>query len=211
MPNSPPLAPALYKRFYVDKVYECVDLYRKVAETFEVKRALYAGSFVHIAPSFVIPEVVYVDSDKRCPKFFADPAVLAYAKSRKEYGTDTKIRFHAGSYTQEFDEPKDSFDLLISQYAGFVAKACKQYLRIGGVLLANNSHGDAGLAKLDPDFEFVGVVNHRNDCYTIKTTDLEAYFVPKRQVEITAAYLEQLGRGLGYQKTASFYLFKRAS
>ena len=60
------------------------------------------------------------------------------------------------SYTAGFAEAEKSFDLLISQYAGFVSQHCKKYLKIGGILLVNNSHGDASMAKLDDDYKFVG-------------------------------------------------------
>ncbi len=37
-------------------------------------------------------------------------------------------------------------DLIISQYAGFVGQETKRYLKEGGILLCNDSHGDATLA-----------------------------------------------------------------
>ena len=52
-----------------------------------------------------------------------------------------------------------SVELVISQYAGFVSENCKRYLPRGGYLIANNSHGDAGLASCDREFKFVAVVN----------------------------------------------------
>lgn len=53
-------------------------------------------------------------------------------------------------------------DLIISQYAGFVGQATKVYLKKGGILLCNDSHGDATLAYCDSDYEFVGVINLNN-------------------------------------------------
>ena len=34
----------------------------------------------------------------------------------------------------------------------------ERYLKVGGILAVNNSHGDAGLASIDPDYEFIGVI-----------------------------------------------------
>ena len=38
----------------------------------DVENALYPGSYVDIAPSFVISSVTYVDTDGRAARFFAD-------------------------------------------------------------------------------------------------------------------------------------------
>ena len=101
----------------------------------------------------------------------------------------------------------ESFDLLVSQYAGFVSQYCKRYLKIGGWLLANNSHGDAGMAHLDGDYELVGVVNRRSDKFSFSANKLEQYFVPKKDVPVTKEYLEKIKRGIGYQKSAFAYVF----
>ena len=202
---------SLYDKYYSGRGDERLGLFKLVAETFKVERALYAGSFVHVTPSFVIPDVVYVDSDKQAKKAFAEmPLILDFLKRRKEYEGDPKVTFHASSYIKAFDETEKSFDLLISQYAGFVSQHCKRYLKIGGILLVNNSHGDASMAHLDEDYRFMGAINHRNDCYKLTTENLESYFVPKKaDLEITKEFLEKHQRGIGYVKTGSVYLFGR--
>ena len=45
-------------------------LFKKISEDFSVHKALYPGSYIHISPSFYIPEVVYVDTDKKARKIF---------------------------------------------------------------------------------------------------------------------------------------------
>ena len=172
--------PKLYEQFFVSKDDERIDLFRKVALRFEVKTALYPGSFVQIGPSFVIPQTVFVDNDRRTGRFFSDPSVLEYVETRKEYVEQPQMRFHHCSYEAVFDEQPESFDLLISQYAGFISKACKSYLRTGGVLLVNDSHGDASMANLDRDFELIATVNRRGERFSINESHLEDYFVPKR-------------------------------
>lgn len=202
---------SLYDKYYSGRGDERLGLFKLVAETFKIQRALYAGSFVHVTPSLIIPEVVYVDSDKQAKKAFAEMSIiLDFLKTRKEYESDPQVTFHASSYIKAFDEAEKSFDLLISQYAGFVSQHCKRYLRIGGILLVNNSHGDASMAYLDEDYKFVGAINHRNDRYKLTTENLEAYFVPKKvDLDITKEFLEKYQRGIGYTKTASIYLFER--
>jgi hypothetical protein len=203
--------PALYKQFFVDKADERVDLFRKIANQFDVTSALYPGSFVQISPSFVIPRVVYVDNDRRNGRFFVDPLLMDYVRSRKEYEAEPQIVAHPQSYETDIAEPPGSFDLLISQYAGFISPACKKYLRIGGVLLANDSHGDASMAYLDQGLEFIGVVNRRGDAFSIKDTGLDQYFVPKRDIVIDEASLREMSRAPAYTKWASSYLFRRVA
>ncbi len=207
MPQPSP--PPLYKQYFIDRSDERVDLFRKLAEQFGVRSALYPGSFVQISPSFVIPRVVYVDSDRRIPRFFGDPAVQEYVESRKEYGESPEIRYHHQSYEDDIGEPPGNFDLLISQYAGFISAACKRYLKRGGLLVANDSHGDASMARIDPDFELVAAIDRRGEKFSVKTSDLDRYFLPKRPVEITAELLRQRGRGIGYTTPASSYLFRK--
>ena len=48
---------------YSKKIGNRKALYKVVASTFDVKRALYPGSHIDISPSFVIPDVVYIDKN----------------------------------------------------------------------------------------------------------------------------------------------------
>ena len=42
-----------------------------------------------------------------------------------------------------------------------------------GILLANNSHGDAGIAYLDDDFEFIGAIYKSNGKYRLTDKNLD--------------------------------------
>ena len=68
---------------------------------------------------------------------------------------------------------------------------------------------DAGLAAIDRDFELIGVVLKSNARHRVSEKNLSEYFVPKKEIEISAAYLERIQKGIGYTKTASSYLFRR--
>lgn len=199
----------LYEKYFQERHFERLNLFQIVADKFNVKRALYAGSFVHITPSFVLPDVVYVDNDKQAKQFFSNPEIFKLIAARKIYPQEAKVSFHFADYRNGFDEIIGSFDLLISQYAGFVGQYCKQYLKTGGLLLANNSHGDAGRAAVDDDYRLLAVFSAKNEKYKISEDNLNEYFVPKSQVEITREYLETLQKGIGYKKTASVYLFQK--
>lgn len=199
----------LYRKYFQERQFERLNLFQIVADRFKVQRALYAGSFVHVTPSFVFPDVVYVDNDKQAKQFFSEPEILKFIAERKIYSQEAKVTFHFADYRNGFDEMIDSFDLLISQYAGFVGQYCKRYLRIGGFLLANNSHGDAGMAAIDDAYQLLAVFSAKNEDYRISVNNLDEYFIPKSRVEITKEYLEKLQKGIGYKKTASSYLFQK--
>ena len=135
----------------------------------------------------------------------------AFVQKRKEYHAEPNITFFGVDYRKSRAELVDRFDLLISQYAGFISEACKAYLKVGGVLLVNNSHGDAGLAAVDADYELVAAVQRNRGDYRISYAALDHYFISKGSDEITKAYLYKLGRGVGYTKTAPLYIFRRVS
>jgi hypothetical protein len=199
----------LYQKYFQDRQFERLDLFQIIADKFNIQRALYPGSFVHVTPSFVFPDVVYVDNDKQAMQFFGKPEIYEFIAQNKIYPQAAQVKFHFADYRNGFDETAASFDLLISQYAGFIGQHCKQYLKVGGLLLANNSHGDAGIAALDDDYQLQAVFSLRKETYQISETSLDEYFVPKSSQQITKEYLEKLQKGIGYKKTAGVYLFQK--
>jgi hypothetical protein len=98
---------------------------------------------------------------------------------------------------------------MISLYAGFISKYCKPLLKRNGVFLANNSHGDASMARLDDDLKFFGIINYQNKKYYLKTENLDKYFIPKRNITVTKELLEKTNKGVGYTKPANYYLFRK--
>lgn len=207
------MAPGMVLRTYEDYERDRGDLsgmFSALAEAFTIGRVLYPGSYVHLTPSFIFPTVVYVDTDSRAKKFFADRSgIETLVNKRKQYEEPPRFTFHHADYTIALNEPDESFDLLVSLYAGFVSEACKRYLRLGGWLLANNSHGDASMASIDPDYELVAAIEHRSHRYRLVYKGLDTYFLPKRDVEVTSELLRSTGRGIGYTKPASAYVFRR--
>ena len=184
------------------------DLFKLLAESYTIKKVLYPGSYIHISPSFYFSEVVYVDTDSKAVKFFSDDSFKLLISERKSYTENSTIRFYPSSYKEPLPEKENYFDLIVSQYAGFVSLHCKRHLKTDGLLLANNSHGDAGIAYFDPDFTLEAVINFRNGNFVLSRKNLERYFIPKnKKIEHSARSLQQLNRGIGYVKTASHYLF----
>lgn len=187
-------------------------LFTAVSRAVDVTSALYPGSYVDIAASFAFSSVTYVDSDVRAARFFSDATgVDEIVAQDGPVGEERSWDFISADYTTDLGLSDASFDLLISLYAGFVTEPCTRYLRPGGWLLVNPSHGDAAIAAIDPRYRLVGVVQSRSGKYAVSDRNLDSYLIPKRDVEVTADLIHELGRGIGYTKSPFAYLFRLAS
>ena len=185
-------------------------LFTAVAGTVDATRVLYPGCFVDIAPSFVFPSVTNVDVDRRAERFFADTdGVDEIIAANVIDDRARSVIFLHRDYRDNLDLQDQSFDLLISLYAGFISEHCTQYLRIGGRLLVNSSHGDAAMASIDPRYELNAVITSRDGRYRVDATDLDTYLIPKKPQAITAELLHELGRGIAYTRSPFAYLFRR--
>lgn len=187
-------------------------LFSALAEYVGARHVLYPGSYVDIAASFVWESVTYVDMDKRAARFFADQTGVSEIITASEPATaDPEFAFIAADYTTDLGLEDESFDLLLSLYAGFISEHCTRYLRIGGSLLVNASHGDVAMASIDPRYQLTGVITSRAGCYHVDTRALDDYLVPKKPIEVTAELLHELGRAIAYTKQPFAYLFTRLS
>lgn len=184
-------------------------LFGAVGDAIDADSALYPGSYVDIAPSLVFGDVTYVDMDRRAAGFFADADDVAELLTELGASPNVQFRFFHGDYREPLEIPDQSVDLLISLYAGFVSDTCTRYLRIGGTLLVNPSHGDAALAALDERYRLAGVVLHKSSQYRVATDDLDQYMIPKRDAPVTRTSVLESGRGVAYTKPAFAYLFTR--
>jgi hypothetical protein len=184
-------------------------LFAAVADFCPVDRALYPGSYVDLSPSTAFRSVTYVDTDARAARFFADTdLVRAQLAGRTRPGAGQEVRFLPGDYTQPLAVPERSVDLVISLFAGLTWDHARRYLRPGGWLLANTSHGEASLAALNPSLRLVAAVHARGDQYRFVSDRLERYLVPKRPETADADRIRSSGRGITYTTTAFAYLFQ---
>ena len=190
---------------YRDKIGNRTDLYRTIAVKYDIFRAIYPGSHIDISPSLVIPKVIYVDNYKGAISFFKNMELIKeYMAKNKEYVESCDMVFIGQDYTEQLDiEP---VDLIISQYAGFVEQATKKYLKTGGILLCNDSHGDATLSRFDDDFEFIGVIGNNN---RIIETELDDYFVLPKNKNVDLQKVREQMKGPKYKLTAENYLFRK--
>ena len=188
---------------YIAKIGDRTTLYRLVANRFDVKMALYPGSHIDISPSLVISNVTYIDNYKGAIQFFKHLIeVRNYININKEYPEECIIEFFGLDYNENIK--LDKVDMIISQFAGFVGQATKKHLKKGGILLCNDSHGDATLAYLDDDYEFIGVVESNN---TIITDKLEKYFKFANERQIDRNKVLTKMKGPRYKTQPSNYIF----
>ena len=189
---------------YRDKIGSRDKLYEVVQKEFSIEKALYPGSHIDISPSLYIPYVTYVDNFKGAIKFFEDLGIIKdYIEGHKYYEEKSFINFYGQDYTKV--KLDDKYDLIISQYAGFVGKATKKFLKKGGYLLCNDSHGDASLAYHDEDYELIAVVSNE---YQIIREGLEDYFKLKSKKPVDLEKVKSTMKGPKYQKTSENYIFK---
>lgn len=187
-------------------------LFTAVGRAIDVAAALYPGSYVDVAASFAFRSVTYVDTDARAARFFSDiSGVDEIIVQDGSGGEDRSWEFISADYTTDLGLPGHSCDLLISLYAGFVAEPCTRYLRPGGWLLVNPSHGDVAIAAIDPRYRLVGVVQSRAGAYSVSDRNLDSYLTPKRDIEVTADLIHESGRGVAYTRSPFAYLFQLAS
>ncbi len=204
------LAIDLYRKHYLDIGFERAGLFRAIKKKYDCNYALYPGSFVHITPSFFFPHVVYVDQHPTAKEFFADlEAVVQYIDRNKQYKRSSYVRFMAQDYSTALPLMDENFDLLIALYSGGISQACKKYLKIGGILLTNNHHNDAGDAVLDDEFTLISVVKYRRDTYTVIENDRDGLSVPKRKAGRTKSDVRQVSNGIEYIENQDYYIFRR--
>ncbi|MFE2476145.1 hypothetical protein [Streptomyces sp. NPDC059389] len=198
---------------YIDHIGDRTDLFLVVAAHTGARRALYPGSYLDLTPSYALPDVTYLDSDARARKAFADPsAAVELAGRHRHYPQDPAITFVPGDYTRTLRElPAAEWDLAISLYAGPVSEHAARCLNPGGWLLVNNSHADAGLARLNPAYRLAAAVHHRAGRYRLTTDRLERYLLPKTSPHPTREQLHAMGRGVAYTHPATAYLFRRVT
>ena len=215
--KSEPMNAAAFHARYDRHPDDRVRLFAAVAAVLPGSAAvLYPGSFVDVGPSVWFDDVTYVDTDRRAAGFFARSGEVARLVAAKRTAAGAPlapgpaVRFHGMDYRTRLPVEDCSVDLLISLYAGFVSEHCARYLRPGGVLLVNNSHGDASLASLDRRYALCGVITARGGRYRAVTGRLAGYLVPKRGFPPTVDELRRHKRGIAYTRSPYAYLFRRA-
>jgi len=164
-------------------------------------RALYGGSFIDITPSFAFESTTYIDiwdpkkqgNGKKMGGFFADapelvkPHLTAFSADRLE------IEAHNFDYYIATEALLVSYDILLSFDAGLVSQAClalvkgpeKDGGKKGGLLVANDGHGDASVAMSSGNVKLIGVIltqPNSDECILERKPEvLSKYFCAKKK------------------------------
>lgn len=210
--------PSRFLRDYLSRYGGVNDLhvqaFQLINDKFSPRKVLYPGSWIHLTPSLVFPNIVYVDSFSNMEKAFNDSNLLHYIEKHSSSQNKPKIKFHQADYKGNFGEEKAGFDLLISLSSGLVSQACKPYLKKGGVLFTNNEHYDASMAYTDLRFKLIGVFKTAMN-YIESEENIQSYFITTKGQTIT---LEMVNDNIGrppskarykLKKKALFYTFQR--
>lgn len=118
------------------------------------------------------------------------------------------VYFISQDYLKPLPLMDRSFDLLISLYAGGIARTCGRYLRSSSLLLTNNHHDNAGEAARASTFELISLATLKKDTFQLIETNLDAYFIPKKSA-VVRGYVQQASPWLEYTGSAEYYLFRR--
>jgi len=189
----------------------------------KLESCIYPGSYIHVVPSLIFPETVYVDMFKgkqnHVEKFFSlenRPQLLKMLQPQSKVAAPN-IRFHQVDLTAKesdgslslakLEQPKD---VLVSLSAsGEIPITCFDLVRDGGFFVGNDDFGDASLAKGNPDmWTFIGAFEQDGLC----TDNLAAYFVTSKST--TPDFTKNSGlsysqRPFPCTKNAKAYLYQK--
>jgi hypothetical protein len=203
----------LYQKQYVDIGFERASLFKALKERYRCNEALYPGSSVHITPSLFFPHVVYVDQSSTAVEFFANmDSLQTYVNRNKRYKRRAYIRFIAQDYTVPLALRRGGFDLLISLYAGGVSRACKGYLKVGGILLTNNHQNDVEDIVNDAGFQLRSVLKNCGGKYRFIDEDVGNFIAATRKGTKVKDYLKSTSQGVAYREDIDVYfVFERCA
>ena len=196
----------LYDNHYTKFHFERAGLFKTIRDAYQCRDILYPGCSVHITPSLYFLHVVYVDQGEAAAQFFAnETSLLEFINHNKHYKQSPYIRFIQQDYYQSLPLMEGKFDLLISLFAGGVAKSCATYLKPGGLLLTNNHQDDAMDALKDGDFEQIATVQFQKGSYSV-SEDIKGTKLPSQKLN---KYLKQVNDSVQYVENETYYVFER--
>ncbi len=199
-----------YQRLYVDLRFERGGLFELIQEKYHPTEVLYPGCSIHITPAFFFPYVVFIDQDPAAMTFFSThELVLDLVRRHRKYRRSPYIRFISQDFTKPLPVPKNQFDLILALYAGGVSKACRSYLKIGGLLLTNNHQNDAVEATQDNELVLIAIVQKRQGKYRLIDKERGESLKIRNQTSQSKRYLRQTDSGVEYIENESYYIFKR--
>lgn len=199
-----------YGRFYSGLNFERAGLFEAIKSKYGCGTVLYPGCSIHITPSFYFQHVVYVDISEAAGEFFQDTKnIEAVVNSSKKYKQTAYIRFINGDYTKELPVRENSYDLLISIYAGGITKSCKKYIKQGGIIVSNNHHNDVREALEDPAVRLEALIRRKGKKYRIDESDGDNLLKVLRDHSMPLTNLRSSGGGMEYVDNECYFVLRR--
>jgi len=199
-----------YNRFYRALDFERLGLFELIKEKYGCETVLYPGCSIHITPSFYFHHVVYVDISEQAKDFFSDEKnISSIVNSNKKYRQKAYIKFLNCDYTKNLPLREESFDLLISVYAGGVTQTCSKYVKRGGIIVSNNHQNDAMHALKDMSLELEALIRRKGRKYHAESAASEDLPKILKERKIPSDNMKKSSTGLIYTDNENYFLFRK--
>ncbi len=200
----------VYANLYSDIGFDRKGLFELISKEYHSRNVLYPGCSMHVTPSFVFPNVVYVDKSKEAKDFFADDqAVRELITDNMTYKTSPYYRFLPCDYASGNLELKDmSFDLLISLYAENIIKYCKRYVRNKSILISNNFHDEAMEAFKYEELLLIGYIRITKNKYILYKDDPNGALEHRDEAKVQRLCMKNKNGALWYEDHETYYVFQ---
>ncbi|RPH94748.1 MAG: hypothetical protein EHM72_15395 [Calditrichaeota bacterium] len=198
-----------YNNLYVRIDFERRGLFQLIQQKFKPVEVLYPGCSIHVTPAFYFPHVCFVDHDPAAVDFFNHQKELFdLVEYHRIYRQHPTFHFINQSFMQPLSFEGRRFDLLLALFAGGVIKACKGYVKKGGLVLSNNHQQDALDAFDDHELSLIAFIRYQNKQYNmLQTTE---HFKPSEiRDRHSHHYLRKTSRGEEYIENEVYYLFQK--
>ena len=128
-------------------------------------------------------------------------------KQIKKYSENASVNCFQADFSSELPIEENAFDIMFSFYAGFISQSCKKYLKVDGILVCNNSHGDASIAYSDEDYKLISVIKRNGAHFNITDKNLSSYFNKKDGSAINKNKVLEKMIGENFTKKGYAYIF----
>lgn len=199
-----------YDRFYTSMNFERSGLFEAIKDKYGCSSVLYPGCSIHITPSFYFQHVVYVDVSEAAREYFRDlDNIQNIVKGSKKYKQPAFIQFLNQDYTQPLPIRENNYDLLLAIYAPGITKACKKYVKPGGIIVTNNHLGDALDAIEDSSLVPEALIRKKGKKYMIEEAARDKFMEALKRSTASTKGMRSTNTGMEYVDSESYYVFRK--
>jgi hypothetical protein len=199
-----------YDRFYTSMNFERSGLFEAIKDKYGCSNVLYPGCSIHITPSFYFQHVVYVDVSQAAREYFSDSeSIMSIVNGSRKYKQPAYIQFLNQDYTLPLPIRENNYDLLLAIYAPGITKACKRYVKPGGIIVSNNHLGDALDAMEDSSVIPEALIRKKGKKYVIEESSRDKFPEALRRSSASAKGMRITGTGMEYVDSESYFVFRK--